>query len=445
MSDFQLMLFVGRPADASLTIEELQAELGEEGVLSCMHSETLGPDGETVQIMLDQSLPDLVCLFADDLEARGEDVLAFCTRLRERPAKYRPVVIVQSGAPESRRIQYLIQGADDLLSVDLSPDEFKVRLLVHLRRSLDAHAHEVTRLPDLNFAARIIQRRINQEQSFALLAVELDHFDVYSEVYGHLPAAQVLRSFAAMLGRLVIFPDFVSHTEENTFVVVTHPDKAEKLSALLCRQFETAAPNFYSDKDRKQGYIISVIANNISRRVPLLTLSIGISSTAHQSFDSFMAAFNAAVQMKNLARMNPGSGWLSDKPRLAGASQEAPARASRVLVLESDAALAYLLKTTLQMEGYDVDVTSGAGEARQILHEQPPELLILDSIINGLEVGLELCREVRERHPGVAIICTSSLHDRQVVLKAGADLYLPKPYDLLSLFSWVHRLVVRAA
>ncbi len=446
MSDFQVLLFIGvPPSDTAMTVDGLQAELGDEGVVTCLHAPRLGPEGEAVRALIAQTLPDLICLFADDLEAQGDDVLAFCARMREEAPQYRPVVVVHSAASEKRRIRYLIQGADDMLSAQVSPEEFKVRLLVHLRRNLDAHVHEVTRLPGLQFTSRVIQRRINQGQSFAMLAVELDHFDVYGEVYGQLPAAQVLRTFAALLGRLVIFPDFVSHTEENTFVIVTHPDKTEKLSALLCRQFDTVAPNFYSEKDRKQGYIISIIANNISRRVPLLTLSIGISATTTQPFDSFMAAFNAAVQMKNLARMTPGYSWLSDKPRLAGSRREEMPQKPFVLVLEGDAALAFLLKTTLEMEGYEVEVASGLEDARQALAERVPNLLILDSILNGREDGLVLCREARERWPEVAIICTSSLHDRQQVLKAGADLYLPKPYELLSLFSWVHRLLARAA
>src|SRR5262249_36507929 len=142
--------------------------------------------------------PDVICVFADELEAEKQDVLAFCQQLREQPIKYRPVFILQSSGPEARRIQYLVQGADDVFGLDLSAEEFKIRLLIHLRRNLDIAANEITQLPGLHFTGKVVERRLNRKQSLSILSVEIDHFDVYSEVYGELPARQVMKTFAAL-------------------------------------------------------------------------------------------------------------------------------------------------------------------------------------------------------------------------------------------------------
>lgn len=440
MSDFQVILFVGSPGDE--TLKTLTEDLTPETMLTALFAERLGTGGESVQPILDSVWPDMICVFADDLEAQGDDVLGYCARLRELVVKYRPVLIVQSSSEEEKRIQYLVQGADDILGPNLSLDEFKIRLLVHLRRNLDFSANDITRLPGLQFTNKVVQRRLNQHKPLALLSIELDHFEVYSEVYGELASYQVLKTFAALLLQLMIMPDFISHTDENHFVVVTTPDKAEKLSAMLCRQFENAAPNFYSEKDRKQGYMISVISDNISRRVPLLSLSIGIASTDTQAFESFMVLFTAAQQMKALARMKPGCSWQSDRLRLSG-SQLQKQQKPGILVLETDAALAYLLKTTLEMEGYEAEVVSTIEDARMTLDEksdrQSLNLVILDALVNEEETGLVLAGEIHQQYPEIRIICTSSLHNRQRVLQSGADLYLPKPFELSSLFSWVHR------
>jgi DNA-binding response OmpR family regulator len=441
MSDFQVILFVGRPPEESL--EDLTVGFQQEAMVTSFHCPALGGECEAAGGVIGDTLPDLICLFADDLEAQGEDVLSFCAGLREQNLKYRPILIVQSGAAEEKRIQYLIQGADDILPSTLSLEEFKIRLLVHLRRNIEGAVNESTRLPGLHFASRVIQRRLNRQEAVALLVVELDHFDTYGEVYGELPSRQVLKTFAALLSRLVVVPDFISHTDEDHFLIVTHPDKAEKLASLLCRQFETVSPNLYSEKDRKQGYMISVVSDNISRRVSLMSLSIGIVSTQTQPFDSFTALFNAAQQMKTMARMVPGCSWQSDRLRLSGSPVKLTKQKPGILVLETDAALAYLLKTTLEMEGYEVDVVSGLDDARSILSErqQALNLVILDALLNSEETGLLLLAEIHDRYPEVNIICTSSLHNRQRVLQAGADLYLPKPFELSSLFSWIHRLL----
>jgi DNA-binding response OmpR family regulator len=443
MSDFQIILFVGNP-----TQSQLQATLdnfNQDGMVTLLHCERLGKNGDVVKPVLHSAWPDLICLFADDLVAQGEDVLTFCDELRDQGLKYRPVLVVQSASAEEKRIEYLIRGADDILGGDISPEEFRVRLLVHLRRNLDVTAHEITLLPGLQFTSKVAQRRLNQKKPLALMVVELDHLDVYSEVYGELPTHQVLKTLAALLSRLVLIPDFISQTDENHFVVVTHPDRADKIAALLCRQFDTVSPNFYSEKDRKQGYMTSVISNNISQRVPLLSLSIGISSTETQPIERFTSLFNMAQQMKTLAHMKPGCSWQSDRFRLAGAQAQQIDQKMGILVLETDAALAYLLKTTLGMEGYDVEVVSSMEDARQTLSERAPRhllsMVILDALINEQENGLLLTAEIRQQHPQMRIICTSSLHQRQRVLQAGADLYLPKPFELSSLFSWIHRLL----
>lgn len=443
MSDFQVVLFVGLPE--SDYGKKLIEGFGDDTMLTMLRCDRLGHNLEIILPILETSYPDLICLFADNLDAHQENSLEFCWQLREQLVKYRPVLVVQSSAAEEKRIQYLIQGADDILDPHLSEEEFRIRLLVHLRRNLDVSVNENTQLPALQFTTKVVQRRLNQDKPLALLSVELDHLDAYSDIYGDLATRQVLKTFAALLGRLVIMPDFISHTDENHFVIVTHPDKAEKMAALMCRQFETVSPNFYSDKDRKQGYMVSVISDNISRRVPLLSLSIGIASTDAQPFDSFMPLFNSAQQMKALARMKPGSSWQSDRLRLAGSPSGQELVKVGILVLETDAALAYLLKTTLSMEGYEVEVVSGIEAARLTLAEKPSQsplsMIILDALINEAEAGLLLASEIRQNYPEIKIICTSSLHNRQKILQAGADLYLPKPFELSSLFSWIHRLL----
>ena len=438
MNDFQVILFVGKSHQYS---DSLLNHFQEEALLTALHEEKLEPLPDVIS----KYWPDLIFVFADDLEAEGQDILTLCKQLRENPVKYRPVLVVQSSGPEFQRLQYLLQGADDVFGQDLSPEEFKIRLLVHLRRNLDLTANEMTQLPGLHFTGKVVERRLNQEQPLALLSVELDHFDVYSEVYGELPSRQVMKTFAALLGRLIIIPDFISHTDENNFVIVTTPEKAEKIAALLCRQFETVSPNFYSEKDRKQGYMISVLSGNVSRRVPLMTLSIGIAGTQSQAFGSFLPLFNATQQMKALARTSSGNQWQSDRIRLAGSAADDVLTKPNILVIETDAALAYLLKTTLEMEGFEVNVVSGLEDARMLLNPQTaqstPHLVILDAMIHNAESGLDLISEIRLQNTKSRIICISSLHNRQRVLQAGADLYLPKPFELSSLFIWIHRLL----
>jgi len=440
----QVVMIVGPDPTVA---NNLMAKLSEESLVECIHLNTL----EESRNLIDAVLPDLILLFADSLEAKEENVNEFCRTLRERTlteqTESKPVVIVQTQAQdEDKRIQYMLDGADDTLSTGLSPEELRVRILVQLRRNINTLSNNITLLPGLELASKVLQRKINlkklyTEASWSMLLIQLDQFEVYNEVYGYFGGNQVLRTFAVMLSNLVAAPDLIGHSSEtDTFIIISTPDRAEKLARLLCRQFNDVAPNFYSEKDKKLGYIVAVDEHKVSRRVPLLSLSIGIINSETQHYDSYKAAFNAGMDMKAMARLSPGNHWVSDKFKLTGTKicqQEALIK--RILVVESDAALAFLLKTTLEMQHYDVHAVGTVEEATELLAAQPVHLVLMDALINDEEKGWDLCQQVKSNYPETTVIFISTVHDRERALNVGADLYLPKPFELVSLFTSIDR------
>jgi diguanylate cyclase (GGDEF)-like protein len=92
------------------------------------------------------------------------------------------------------------------------------------------------------------------------------------------------------------------------------------------------------------------------------------------------------------------------------------------------------LQSWLETWGYEVVVAEDGGRAWEILQqERPPELLILDWVMPGMD-GTELCRRVRERQrtPYQYILLVTANDDREDIvagLDAGADDYLTKPFD----------------
>jgi CheY-like chemotaxis protein len=344
----------------------------------------------------------------------------------------------------------------------LVAEELRVRLLAHLRRNLALLSHRVTRLPGIDVAARILQRYILQNKlaaeagtettaPWALMLIGITTLDLYTQRYGPVPAEQVIRTFGAMLTTLIRPPDFVGHTEADTFMIITHPDRAEKIAAILCRQFDQVVPNFYSETDRKQGFMMFEGDSKASRRVNLLTLSIGVANAQVQPYQTYKSAFTAGNEMRLLARQIPQSTWISDRFKLTGAPVsggnataevvESLSRPPTVLVVESDAALAFLLKTTLEMGGYIVETANSPAEVRELAQSKPIRLVVMDSVILGEPVGWNLCQELKHAIPNVLVIFTSTVHDRDKAMLVGADLYIPKPFDLLPLLNWIHRLL----
>lgn len=103
----------------------------------------------------------------------------------------------------------------------------------------------------------------------------------------------------------------------------------------------------------------------------------------------------------------------------------------RVLVVEDHAALRTQIATLLQDAGWRVEEASDGRLGLQLALEQPPDVLVLDLGLPGLD-GVTLCRRLREqadRHvPVLMLTARDRLDDKREGFAVGADDYLLKPF-----------------
>ena len=123
-------------------------------------------------------------------------------------------------------------------------------------------------------------------------------------------------------------------------------------------------------------------------------------------------------------------------------------RRTRILAVDDEQTILDIICRRLQPEGYEV-ITAGDGdEALKVALEWQPDLAILDVIMPKMD-GLELCRRMRENPklaalPVVFLTSRESIEDRILGFEAGADDYLPKPFDLRELSLRIRALLRRA-
>ena len=104
-----------------------------------------------------------------------------------------------------------------------------------------------------------------------------------------------------------------------------------------------------------------------------------------------------------------------------------------VLLVEDDAALAELLVWHLEREGHRVDRTPDGEEALLRASETPPDIVLLDWMIEGLS-GIEVCRRLRRSAstanvPIIMLTARGEEEDRIRGLTTGADDYITKPFS----------------
>ncbi len=102
-----------------------------------------------------------------------------------------------------------------------------------------------------------------------------------------------------------------------------------------------------------------------------------------------------------------------------------------LLLVEDDHTLADCARRYLEAAGHGVSLALDAATAYRLLAGRRFDMVILDLMLPDGE-GLDLCREIRAdgRLPVLVTSARGDGADRMLALEAGADMYLPKPFDL---------------
>ncbi len=120
---------------------------------------------------------------------------------------------------------------------------------------------------------------------------------------------------------------------------------------------------------------------------------------------------------------------------------------SRILVVEDESHIAEGLRFNLEAEGHHVELTAEGEEAlKRILQKREPfDLLVLDVMLPGKD-GFAVARELRRAHQYIPLLMLTARGRPEDVLKgfeAGADDYLPKPFNLDILLARIASLLRR--
>ncbi len=120
---------------------------------------------------------------------------------------------------------------------------------------------------------------------------------------------------------------------------------------------------------------------------------------------------------------------------------------AHILIVDDDSRVTSALRRTLAYEGYNVSVAENGERALALARAKPPELVILDLMLPGIN-GFEVCSRLREAGEGMAVLMLTArdaVADRVAGLETGADDYLVKPFALEELLARVKALLRRSS
>lgn len=117
-----------------------------------------------------------------------------------------------------------------------------------------------------------------------------------------------------------------------------------------------------------------------------------------------------------------------------------------ILVVDDEAQITRVLKTSLSSQGYGIRTAADGEEALQLMKDWPPDLIVTDLRMPNMD-GLELCRHVRtqSRVPIIVLSVKGEEAIKVEALDAGADDYVTKPFSINELLARIRAALRRAS
>lgn len=117
----------------------------------------------------------------------------------------------------------------------------------------------------------------------------------------------------------------------------------------------------------------------------------------------------------------------------------------RIFLVDDEQHIIDLVRLYLEQEGFRVDSAGEGQEALDRILAQPPDLVVLDLMLPGLD-GREICRRVRARSdlPIIMLTARDDDTDKIVGLELGADDYLTKPFNPRELVARIRAILRRS-
>jgi diguanylate cyclase (GGDEF)-like protein len=260
--------------------------------------------------------PNLILL---DVMMPRMDGYQVCTRLRaDGRTAHIPVIMLTAKSLSADKVLGLTAGADDYIIKPFDPMELVARVKTTLRRASEMRAlSPLTGLPGNNRIEQEIQHRMERGTAVAVAYADLDNFKSYNDRYGFLRGDEVISLFAQVLRRAAQESagpaGFVGHIGGDDFVVILPPDAAERFADRVIAGFDDRVRSLYDPEDASAGAIELEDRQGQLRRFPIVSVSLGIASSAQRSFGNHRELVATATELKAVAKRDRGSSYALDR------------------------------------------------------------------------------------------------------------------------------------
>ena len=273
-------------------------------------------DGEEAIETIKKTAPDLLITDFNMPKLDGGQV---CKIVKEDILiQHMPVIMLTGKGDINDKVHGITCGADDYIVKPFEPQELVARVKMVLRRTArDLDANPLTRLPGNVSILNEIQKRIDNNEIFAACYIDLDQFKAFNDKYGFKDGDEVIKNTARVLINSVkekgLSQDFIGHIGGDDFVVVTVPSNVDKLCKSIISKFDSMIPDFYSEEDKKKGYVTGKDRKGKTKKIPFMSISIAIVANEKRKIKHVGEVGSIGAELKEYAKSLDGSNYVRER------------------------------------------------------------------------------------------------------------------------------------
>ena len=280
------------------------------------HEIALAADGPAALEAVRTREPDLLIL---DLNMPGLSGYEVCREVKRNPGTARvPILMLTAQSSVEHKLEGFEAGADDYLPKPFDARELRARVSALLRLvRREADRNPTSGLPGGHAIDEELSGRVARGETFAVCYIDLDNFKPFADHFGFSVADAVIRDTGDAIRKAASAvgapADFVGHIGGDDFIVITEPDRADRLSHECATRFREVVARAIGEEAMEDGSFTAVDRSGIVRTMPLACMSVAILVVRPEEWVSSKHLGARAAEVKRRAK-HRGPGTIVAEP-----------------------------------------------------------------------------------------------------------------------------------
>ena len=178
-------------------------------------------------------------------------------------------------------------------------------------KEIAENANPLTKLPGNIVIREQVERRMKNKEKFILIYSDLDNFKAFNDKYGvHAGDEAIMftaQTFKDTIAKVGAPDDFIGHEGGDDFLLLTTPERVDKIADYITKEFDKGVIKFYSKEDMDRGYIEGKSRETGDPvRFPIMTISLAGVSNVKTEITSYSQMTNIAAELKKVAKKIKG-------------------------------------------------------------------------------------------------------------------------------------------